>query len=1588
MFDASGDIRLIGMDAQSWQSFIRPGVDVAPVDDPTLKGMLSVQGNLQLTAGQVYPTTGSSFDVVSAAADGTIAVGRSGEAPPVPYTAGGDLTIQAAHIVQGGVIRVPFGTLTLGGNSARTSGGIDTAPATQSVVLADGSITSVSAGGLSIPYGTTTDTIEWYFSPTNLDQLAGPPVKVLSLNGRDISMAADATVDLSGGGDVYAYEFVPGTGGSRDVLSRFNNDQYSANVINGVGYQYPDARQVYAIVPGLSNAPVAAYDPIYSADYANLGSASGVGRRVYLAGGNGLTAGWYTLLPAQYAMLPGGMRVVEQTGVKNAMSGSSIKLADGSLLVSGVYGDALSGSSQSTVRQFSVMSQDVIKSYSNIVLTSGNNYTLAQAASNGLVAPRTGLDAGRLVLNPLNSLQIDTVISGSAAEGGRGSQVDIAASNIEIVSALGAPASDVVQLAVGSLNNLNAESLLIGGIRSDNTDGTTNLNITANGIVVANDAAHPLMAPEIVLAVDDGVASSVGSRLILDDGASLIATGTLNDQRTGAYVIDGRPTSNGTTTVPPVNSAIGALFRVANGPQRLVQRLRVDSSPTGPDALLSVGNVLIAGGAIGLDTSNQVSIGSQAKLAGDDIALGATRVAFTERDLGAGTVVITAALQAILSQGQRLTLRSQTSIGFDDGNYNFNSIALDAATLESLEGGNVSISARTLQLGNAGAAKDAVSGSGSLMASADEIDLGSGTMSTSGFGRAVGLIARNGIFSTGKNGGLDVGAADLAIVTPYMGDRGTPGVFTDAPTDMSFLTTGNVAITSAGTTAVDLSKYPGIPGSSLLISGNDVSIAGTHLRSTAGALTVKAAGRIALSGAAILESPGYVQTFGDAADPQVKAAPGGTLSLAALGNGGIALGDAQLSVGNGKGDAGALKLSASSGPIDWGTASLDGRGGEGDQGGTFSIDTQGAIDLVAMNNRVGADGFTGGFAARTRQGDIVLDAGQTLTSGSVNLTADGGSVIIGGTIDTSGTNGGDIALYGADGVSLGGTALLDAHANGYAADDTRQARAGDVTLGTDFTPGSAVVGHDGSVSGTSGAISVAAGARIDASAHRSGDRLVRIVRDGVVNYAYVQGDLGGTVTLRGPVTTDGLGRNIVNATVASTNSIIGAQEIDLVGFKRWDLEQVANSGLYKGVSYDPATDTVSLDVAEDLDTADVNGHMTPVGGVNFLGDNDPGTVVDFVQNFDVSAGYGKLGGLAQLSNFHARPGIDLAATGNITLNSSWNLGAGTVNLAAAEARGYATRIADLATAGVDTSGYVINSGSESNVFAELTTLTYRTNHGSVSGEAPDVDLRAGGNLRLNGSLTDGFFTFRDQTDETYRLRNTSGTAPWTSYLLSLNGGFGGGNGQTALTDWSTWDGTTTPASYLGLSLASRSSNYLPQSRVAMIPYTAVGNSPAAQGTFVADSLGNVNGGGDPISSAEVFPLLPDGSAVPSSSYTLVAGAAGLANGSVTGISADPRRINAASSASISVAGIASTYQVPSDSLGYAGVVLPGIGVDTDLSYSSTGRPSAGTVATSWSISDWIDYITGPTFQGVSGDLGCDPQHRQDKHCRRRSPTAR
>ncbi len=1441
---ATGDLQLIGV--EPWQLVYN--IQSTTPTSPSLVGQLAVNGDLTITAAQIYPTTGTSFSITSASEVGKITFNRSSAATPAtPYSAGGALTVQASSIVQDGVIRVPIGSLTLGGDAPFlvTDGStpMQFAPATNSLTLGAGSITSVSADGLVIPYGTTTDQIEWYFAPTTSNPLTAPPPAVLQLGGSNINVASGSTVDLKGGGDVYAYEFISGTGGSRDVLSQYNTDSFSAND----GYQYPDHRQVYAIVPGLSSATVAPYDPIYSANYASLYGPSQVGMRVYLDAAPGLAAGWYTLLPAQYAMLPGGMRVVQDTEAATPPPGGSATLLDGTDVVSGHYGVAGSGAYSSTQVVFDVQSQSVFKSYSDIALTYGNQTFTADAASNDVSTPPLPIDAGRLILTPVVSMVLAGTFETTPATGGRGSEVDISGSAIDIVGSPGGSQNDgAIALTTASLSDLNAASLFIGGTRTDNADGTTSLNVTTSDITVESGAT--LSAPEVLLATNGR-----GAALTIADGASVIATGDVTSSATGAYLIDGVVT-DGSGNQTQVQSAQGGFLRVANGPQRLLLRTGLDPKVR-PGAVM-VGAADLQGTSVELESSMALFVSPDARFSATSLALGDTSVTFAPSSDGLSGLVITPTLQAQLSHATELTIQSDHALEFYSGAYSFGNLTLDTPGFADARGGTVTIDAGVLDLANSskgvsgcGVSGGPACGAGALAISASQVVFGNGDLGTYGFDGSATLTANQGILADGV-ASMDFGAANVALNTPFVGDRGTGLAGAALPT-LTLTTTGALAIAGSG---AGFTAPAGTPGSYLAIGAQTIGVSGATLRATAGDLKLNAMDGVSITNGATLEVPGYSRTFGDSSDPVTETAPGGRLAIFTLAGNIDVSDDSHLSIYGGQGQAGALILSAHAGEVIADLSTVD--SGPAGAGASLSLDTGGSFDLSSFATGA-AESFTGAISIETGQGALELAAGDTLKAANVTLTANGGAVELAGTIDASGVVGGNVSLFGADGVHLASGSLINAEADGYGKTDTRQATGGNVTLGVDG----------------SGAITVDAGAVIDVGLGPSDTNDVnRLVPTAGVaggsSYTYVSADQGGTVMFEAPVVQQPNGGDTV--AVGVQGSVTGASSIVLEGFQTWNLGTVASNNAYTGVSI------VNGQAVLDL------GASSP-GKLNFLADNGPGTIVQFVQDFDIRDSYGGLGGLASQAVFHARPGVQLDYTGDIVLDSNWNLGAGTVDVAAAVKAGLMAAEPNLP------GQYYVTPGDEAQIFAQYTTMTYRVG-GLVGGEPGILNLRAGGNLILNGSITDGFFQFHDQTDPNY-----------------LNYALGGGNRtyqgylQTSCFDGdcsgvSGWNANGLPGNYVYIPFPTASALPVDPFPDVPAPYSAAANAP--------DALGSLpGGGGDSLGSAQLFPLLATGNAtkaVDSWSYQLVAGADLASAGGKP--SPNPMSTLAASGASLTVAG--------------------------------------------------------------------------------------
>ncbi len=569
-FNSRGDIR-----------FHTPAAYAFNLDGSARLGEMLTAGDLTFKASQVYPASGEGFLVravgavdpeTGVRADTKITVLPNGNSS-VPLSAGGSLFFDATEIEQHGTIRAPGGRIVLGitdpaDAATRALFGNRDLAATRSVRVADGSLTSVSLEGAVLPYGTTIDGLQWRYDTGGNGGslgLTAPPQKRIEFGGAEVALEEGATVDLSGGGDLQAIEWIPGTGGTRDLLSPLNTS-YAGG---GSGEQtplYPDGRGVYAIVPG-AQSPVAATDPVFD----KSASPTPLGQSIYLSGVPGLPDGVYTLLPAKYATLPGAYRVVMRPGTQDATVAQNFTLPDGSVRVAGYFVDGLTGARDARSVQFEVQSRSVWGQYSEYTTTSANRFFSDLAAKNGKAVPQLARDAGQLILAATQALDLGARLKTDADSGGAAAQIDIASHALQVRDADHAALDGYVQLDVDDLNALGAGSLLIGGTREQTEDGTR-INVMADSVVVSNDAVDPLHAPEILLTA--GPAGSDGVGLRIDAGSAIEARGDLSASTLRPILI-GREAdaAKGITGI----SGDGALLRVSNAGEAPILRANVPS---------------------------------------------------------------------------------------------------------------------------------------------------------------------------------------------------------------------------------------------------------------------------------------------------------------------------------------------------------------------------------------------------------------------------------------------------------------------------------------------------------------------------------------------------------------------------------------------------------------------------------------------------------------------------------------------------------------------------------------------------------------------------------------------------------------------------------------------------------------------------------------------------------------------------------------------------------------------------------------------------------------------------------------------------
>ena len=1147
------DIGSLSLQGIGNTAFIAAGGDIRG------NGTLSVAGNLTFRAGQIYPPTATSFDIFAydnGAQPGAVTILGSGTRT-APYSAGGSLRIFASKISQGGTLRAPFGTIELGWDGTDRDPSTTTldspfnpiagttiaAPVTSQVTLPAGSVTSVAAWtgtagtGMLIPFGLSTDGSSW-IDPRGVNvTISGLPEKRVTISGASVISAAGSTVDLRGGGDLYAYRWTAGNGGSTDILGTASGEwssaatyqsgdlvtsggkTWTARVRSGdatTGAQAPVAgrywtqiAESYAILPGYS-AQYAPYAPNNTgANSRQLGGDPGyvssslkTGDQIYLEGISGLAAGTYTLLPRRYALLPGALLVTPKTGTAYG----TISMPDGSSVVSGYRVNAFTRAPivQTARTQFEVAPASVVNSRVAYDDYRAGSFIIAAAERFNLASvQRLPADAGSLALLGGTTLRIEGSVLAAAAGTGRGASFDISSiADLEIIGGTGtASGATGAVLNSAALTAWGAESLLLGG-RRYRIGSETHVEARTTNITL-NNPGDTLTAGDITLLSK--------ARTIITHGSAIAAT------QTAVPAVDPF-TVSGDGTFTRVSSDAGATFT----------RKNVTASTT---PLLSIGaGARITGAGVILDSSYGSAFDPAAFVAAQSLDLGSGQISI---QLGATAtltgsavpqhLVLAGSLLAEVQQVSALTLRSYRTIDVY-GSGSFGSTAQGRLTLFAggIRGYNqgtstTTFSAPSITLGNpanvAALPAPAVT-SGTLQFAAQTFQFGSNAFAAAGW-QNVAIKATGGVLGSGVGSFSTPG--NLTIETPLItGVRGSSQSITAGGDLILLPLTGTPTVT-------------GGLGAGFTFTGNRVA-AGTAISLPSGQLTLHATGlaqAVTVTGA--LDVGGLAQKFYDL----TRYPDAGTITL--ISDRGdvnlLAGGTVSVAAATGGGKAGQIKVTASQGAFNLTGATLLGGALTGNTTGSFLLDAGSLPSFNALSTALNGGSFFQERSFRIRTGDVTITnpLGRANIARVFSLSADTGKITVDGTVDASGTTGGKITLISGKGVELKSGSSLTVHAKEFSS----AGKGGEIRI----EAGAAVNG----VADTASSLSILAGSTIDlgVDAFVAGDYLTS-------GSSAFEGKFTGTLHLRAPR----LGNDV--KVDAILGNVTGASSVIVEGYRLYN----------------------------------------------------------------------------------------------------------------------------------------------------------------------------------------------------------------------------------------------------------------------------------------------------------------------------------------------------------------------------------------------------------------------------------------------------
>lgn len=922
-----------------------------------ISGELNVQGDLQFETAQIFSGTNTDY-MINVLGDFTNSnVGRNGFSVGSAYpvlSAGSAIRIEADNIYQNGVIKSPVGKISL---TAPSDGGEIRFGAT--------SLTSTSGESQLIPYGRVNAKGEWLYNDNASDLIEYSPENAIALQAASVEMEAGSVLDFSGEAELLATEFVPGPGGSKNVLDVNNSDG------------------AFAIVPGYSSE----WAPHDFAEW-SVGTAETLGYEIgqtlrFESAVAGLDASrYYAVMPAQYALLPGAYLVTPHNFSGTIRPGQNAVREDGASIVAGVWANASTHKKSGNWNAFVVEPGTSALKRSELNFHYGNTYFPALGAS----AP--GM-AGSLSIKVEDALSLN----GKIVAKGVGGTLDITADNLALVNEASHVESGMVEIQASTLSDINVESILLGGTRAkDRKTGKATLTVESDSVYVGSHEdqdSQPLNIEvnELVLAANNRIEVRSGTRVAAkgpkqsDAGELEISSDVQGDfallqVSTGsAYDMQTRLNSNGDSGILVAQDALIS----ADG------------------ANLFAANSLLFDGDIA--TGNELSIHSPR------LAVGEAQDALVGQSSEIGKLL----------RGKKISLVASESITFNKAiDISLENLTIDTPIVNgNLQAGEaVSVAASgTFQWksnGNPIAEMPITAGAGTLNISADTVMLGGGInqkLLSSGFSQNA-IHAQSMLYATSDND-LEVDG-DIRIQTPVV--SASPG------NNLSVMSDQNLLLTSSEDSGRKSASLFGL-GSVISFEAEQVSL-DTQVLAPSGRIDITSRNDLMVGSNAYLDVSGRSIAFSDG---NVDT-PAGEIRLQSI--------DGDISVGvNSVFDmtANAQDLSPARFELDAHNGSVDLQGTliSSDRNAALEVDTQTFVDFGSFINQLGAFGRS--IDMRQRQGDFILENGQTIASESISIEASAGSVDLAGSLDASGAQGGDIGVYARQSLVVRDGAVLSAN---------------------------------------------------------------------------------------------------------------------------------------------------------------------------------------------------------------------------------------------------------------------------------------------------------------------------------------------------------------------------------------------------------------------------------------------------------------------------------------------------------------------------------------------------------------------------------